>query len=206
MDRGEATWGVEHDDVPRIIRRFAERHGPDVQAGVPDEFPLRAEREPPDRRVHPVRADHQVEPARGGVLEDDVDPALVLRQRGDGVTEEEFRVVTRRLVKHVGEIGSRDLDLFAHRHPHGGHRTPLRVEQPQPLRVRRDLAQPRQDTHRAGHLHRTRPDVHRVAAAALTSRALDDSRPETVSRQPKARVAPAIPAPHTSTSRVMPRR
>jgi hypothetical protein len=55
------------------------RHGEDgdIGAEIADEPLIRAEDEPPHIRAQPVRADHQIEPARRDVGESDVDAALI---------------------------------------------------------------------------------------------------------------------------------
>ena len=70
-----------HEHVVRVVGRTAERHGRDVDAEVPHEVALGAERQPPHRGVQAVGADDEVEAARCGPLEGDVDAA-----RGPGAS------------------------------------------------------------------------------------------------------------------------
>jgi hypothetical protein len=63
--------------------------------------------------VQPVGADHQVKPARGRVLEGDVDSPGVLAQRGDRVAEEELGVVAGGITEDRRQVGPGHLDLAA---------------------------------------------------------------------------------------------
>ena len=85
----------------------------DVDSHVADEVGFRAERHPAHRRVQPVGADHQVEPAGLGAVEGDADPVLVLVQGDDRVVEQELGVVPTRLVQDRREVAARQFHLAA---------------------------------------------------------------------------------------------
>jgi hypothetical protein len=65
--------------------------------------------------VQPIGPDHEVEPARVGGLERDVDAVAVV-QRPDRVPEEIFDPVARGLGQDLRQLAAQDLDV-PERHP-----------------------------------------------------------------------------------------
>ena len=76
-----------------------------------DELLARPEDHPPQRRVQPVGADHQVEAPPVAAREGDVDPVRVLGELGDPVAEDVLDAVAGVVVQHLGEVSAQDLDL-----------------------------------------------------------------------------------------------
>jgi hypothetical protein len=165
-------------------------HGRHVEAHVLDEVGFRPERQPTHRRVQPVGAEHQVEPARLGAVEGDAHPVLVLIQGDDGVVEQELGVVPTRLVQDRGEVAARQLHLAAAGRLLQGPQVdpsdaPARgVDEAHAGHVRAGLADAWHDPHPLGHVHGRPSDVHRTAAGPQRPRAFDDGGMESVPRQP----------------------
>src|SRR5262249_53263436 len=63
-----------------------------------------------------VRADDEVEPARGPVRERDVDPARVLRHAGDVVAEDVLGGARAVAVQDPGQVAALDLNVAAEQH------------------------------------------------------------------------------------------
>jgi len=120
--------------------------------------------------VQPVRADDEVEALSVSAVEAHVDPAPVLRERGNCVAETDIGVIAHRPVEDRCEIGASEFDASA------CSRAPdcLQVDPPDaPARAvhKRDSARPgcrsaklRDDAHLCGDLDCRAFDVDRVAA------------------------------------------
>jgi hypothetical protein len=65
MQRNAFAGRVEHDHLAAGIDASRQRQGRDVKAGVAHEARLRTECQAPHVRMQPIRADDQVEAARG---------------------------------------------------------------------------------------------------------------------------------------------
>jgi hypothetical protein len=174
----------------RVIDRAAEGHGRDVDAHVPHEAGLRAERQSPYRGVEPVGADHQVEAARCGAVERDVDAVLVLPHRDDRVVEQELGVVAGGPVEDGGQVTARELDLpiaggaAGRGHGHAGDLPSGGVDDAHRGRLGGDIAQAGHDAHFFGYGQGGAAHVDRAAAGAQALRPLHDGGAEPVMGQP----------------------
>ena len=81
----------------------------DEGAQIAEERFLLAEHQPPNVRVEPVRADHDVEQPGCGSFERHLGAARVLGDLRDRVVEEELHVVADRFVQGVHEVPAEDL-------------------------------------------------------------------------------------------------
>jgi hypothetical protein len=63
------------------------------------------------RRMQPVRPDHQVEAPSIAAREDHVDPVGVLDELRDPVAEDVLDTVARVVVEHLGQVPAHDLDV-----------------------------------------------------------------------------------------------
>jgi hypothetical protein len=77
---------------------------------VADEPLVRPEDHRSQRRVQPVRPDHQVEAPPGAAREDHVDAVRVLGEPGDPVAEDVLDTVPG-VVEHPGQVPAQNLDL-----------------------------------------------------------------------------------------------
>ncbi len=100
--------GVSGVVEPEPVGRGEDRA---VDTEVPYELLLRPERQAAGGGVQPVRADHQVEPARRAALEGDVHAVGVLGERGDGVPEDVLGVRRGRFVEDPRQVAAQDLDV-----------------------------------------------------------------------------------------------
>ncbi len=182
VDRDQAAGSVVHQGLAGVFGR-PERQRADVDAEVVDEPFLGAERQAAGRRVQAVRADHQVETARGGALEGHVHAARVGRHLGDGVVEDELGVVPGGVVHDRGQVGPGDL-VLAGGHPHPGAVAATTVDETH----RGDAGGGRPELGRDAHVgddrQRGAADVDRVAAGPLPAGALHDGGPESGTGQP----------------------
>ena len=78
---------------------------------VADEPLVRPEDHRAQRRVQPVRPDHQVEAPPAAAREDHVDPVRVLGELSDLVAEDVLDTVAGVVVEHPGQVPAQDLDL-----------------------------------------------------------------------------------------------
>ena len=78
---------------------------------VADEPLVRPEDHRAQRRVQPVRPDHQVEAPPVAAREGHVDPVRVLGELGDPVAEDVLDTVPGVVVEHPGQVPAQDLDL-----------------------------------------------------------------------------------------------
>jgi hypothetical protein len=88
-------------------------HGVEGQhhSEVADELLAGPEDHRSQRRVQPVRPDHQVEAASVAAREGHVDPVRVLGELGDPVAEYVLDAVAGVVVEHLGQVPTQDLDL-----------------------------------------------------------------------------------------------
>ena len=93
---------------PELVGHAVEgQHEPEVA----DEPLVRPEDHRPQRRVQPVRPDHQVEAPPVAAREGHVDPVRVLGELGDPVAEDVLDTVAGVVVEHLGQVPAQDLDL-----------------------------------------------------------------------------------------------
>ncbi len=93
---------------PELVGHGVEgQHHPEVA----DELLARPEDHRPQRRVQPVRPDHQVEAPPVAAREGHVDPVRVLGELGDPVAEDVLDTVAGVVVEHLGQVPAQDLDL-----------------------------------------------------------------------------------------------
>ena len=78
---------------------------------VADEPLVRPEEHRAQRRVQPVRPDHQVEAPPGAAREGHVDAVRVLGEPGDPVAEDVLGTVPGVVVEYPGQVPAQDLDL-----------------------------------------------------------------------------------------------
>ena len=93
---------------PELVGHGVEgHHAPEVA----HEPLVRPEDHRAQRRVQPIRPDHQVEAPPVAAGEGHVDPVRVLGELGDPVAEEVLDAVAGVVVEHPGQVPAQDLDL-----------------------------------------------------------------------------------------------